>query len=274
MLDNCEHLVESAARVISAILHGCPSVKVTASSRQALGIQGEMTYRMPSLDIPAAISLFVDRARGVDERFALTDENAPIVADICRRLDGIPLAIELASSRVKMLTPKQLRERLDERFRVLTGGSRFLLPRQQTLRALIDWSHDLLDERERTLFRRLGIFVNGFTLEGASAVCSAEDLAELDVFDVLGSLVDKSLVQAEPMGNRCATGCWNRLALMRSRSSRLPASAKRVRIVTCATCMTDSARHANAGSEPSGMTSWTTRSQTNLKTCGRRSTQL
>ena len=134
-------------------------------------------------------------------RFALTDENAPIVADICRRLDGIPLAIELAAARVKMLSPKQLRERLDERFRVLTGGSRDVLPRQQTLRALIDWSHDLLDERERMLFRRLGIFVNGFTLEGAVAVGSGEDLDELDVFDVLASLVDKSLVLAEPQGD-------------------------------------------------------------------------
>ena len=111
------------------------------------------------------------------------------------------MAIELAAARVKMLSPKQLRERLDERFRVLTGGSRDVLPRQQTLRALIDWSHDLLDERERALFRRLGIFVNGFTLEGAVAVGSGEDLDELDVFDVLASLVDKSLVLAEPQGD-------------------------------------------------------------------------
>jgi hypothetical protein len=146
-----------------------------------------------------ATALFVDRARAVDHRFALTDENAPTVAEICRRLDGIPLAIELAAARAKILSPRQLRERLDERFHVLTGGSRDVLPRQQTLRALIDWSHDLLDERGRTtLFRRLGIFVNGFTLEGALAVGSGDGLDELDVFDVLASLVDKSLVLAEP----------------------------------------------------------------------------
>jgi tetratricopeptide (TPR) repeat protein len=172
---------------------------------------------MPSLDVPpendaehlvagqairsAAISLFADRALSADKKFKLTDENAPMVADICRRLDGIPLAIELAASRVKMLSPRQLRERLDERFRVLTGGSRDTLPRQQTLRAMIDWSHDLLDERERVLFRRLGIFVDGFTLEGAVAAGSGDDLDEIDVFDVLASLVDKSLVLAETDGD-------------------------------------------------------------------------
>ena len=217
VLDNCEHLVEAVARLISTILRDCPKTKVLASSRQALGIEGEETYRMPSLDIPQesdaerfsaavairceAIALFVDRARAVDKRFALTDENAPVVADICRRLDGIPLAIELAASRVKVLSPHQLRDRLDERFNVLTGGSRDVLPRQQTLRALIDWSHDLLDKRERVLFRRLGIFGDGFTLEAAVAVGSDAELNELDVFDMLASLVDKSLVLAEPDGD-------------------------------------------------------------------------
>jgi predicted ATPase len=214
VFDNCEHLVEPAARVLAAILHGCADVKVLASSRQALGIKGELTYRMPSLAVGngssivaadamryAAIELFVECARGVDTRFSLTDETAPIVADICRRLDGIPLAIELAAARVKVLSPKQLRERLDERFRVLTGGDRSALAHHQTMRALIDWSYDLLDERECTLFRRLGIFVNGFTLEGATAVGSGEELDELDLFDVLASLVDKSLVVAEPQGD-------------------------------------------------------------------------
>jgi predicted ATPase/class 3 adenylate cyclase len=214
VLDNCEHLVEPVAHLVSTILRDCPQVRVLASSRQGLGIQGEETYRMPSLDIPhedaaqdlsataairsEAIALFVDRALAVDKRFRLTDENVPAVADICRRLDGIPLAIELAASRVKILSPRQLRERLDERFQVLTGGSRDVLPRQQTLRALIDWSHDLLDRRERALFRRLGIFRNGFTLEGAVAVASDEELNEVDVLDMLASLVDKSLVLAEP----------------------------------------------------------------------------
>ena len=198
VFDNCEHLVEPAARVISAILRGCPTVKVLASSRQGLGITGEVTYRMPSLPAPAALELFVERARDVYIRFALTDENAPIAAEICRRLDGIPLAIELAAARMKVLGPKQLLEKLDERFRVLMDGDRSALPRHQTMRALIDWSYNLLDERERTLFRRLGIFVNSFTLEGAVAVGNEQDLGELDVFDALASLVDKSLVVAEP----------------------------------------------------------------------------
>jgi predicted ATPase/class 3 adenylate cyclase len=214
VFDNCEHMVEPAARVVAAILRACPHIKILASSRQGLGIEGEETYRMPSLDIPSeavadtltaaealkstAIVLFAERALTVNKRFTLTDKNAPFVADICRRLDGIPLAIELAAARVQILSPRQLHERLDERFRVLTGGNRDVLPRQQTLRALIDWSHDLLDERERTLFRRLAIFVNGFTLAGATAVGSGADLDELDVFDVLASLVSKSLVLAEP----------------------------------------------------------------------------
>ena len=216
VFDNCEHMVEPAARVISTILSGCPKVKILASSRQGLGVRGEETYRMPSLDVPregdagvdvtqairsAAIALFVERARSADKKFTFTDENAPVIADICRRLDGIPLAIELAASRVKMFTPKQVFERLDERFRMLTGGSRDVLPRQQTLRALIDWSHDLLDSRERLLFRRLGIFVNGFTYEGAVAVGGGEDLDEFELFDVLSSLVDKSLVLAEPQAD-------------------------------------------------------------------------
>jgi predicted ATPase/class 3 adenylate cyclase len=217
VFDNCEHLVEPAARVISAILHGAPKVKVVASSRQGLGVAGEATYRVPSLILPGkdeathltaidllqyeSVALFVERAGAVSDSFSLTDDNAPIVADICRRLDAIPLAIELAAARVKMLGPKQLRDRLDERFRVLTGGSRDVLPRQQTLRALIDWSCNLLDEGERVLFRRLGIFVNGFALEGAVAVGSDDSLDELDVFDLLASLVDKSLVLAEPQGD-------------------------------------------------------------------------
>jgi predicted ATPase/class 3 adenylate cyclase len=201
VFDNCEHLVEEIARVVSALVRDCPHVKLLASSRQALGIAGEVTYRLASLSLPAATALFVERARAVDRQFALTDENAPDVAEICRRLDGIALAIELAAARIRVLSPRQLRERLDERFRVLTGGSRDVLPRQKTLRALIDWSHDLLDERERILFRRLGIFVNGFTLEAAAAVASGDALDELDVFDALASLVDKSLVLAEPAGN-------------------------------------------------------------------------
>jgi predicted ATPase/class 3 adenylate cyclase len=225
VFDNCEHLVEPVAHVVAAILRAAPLVKVLASSRQPLGIGGEQAYRLAPLAVPAgtgevpvtasaiggseAIALFCERARAADRRFALTDENAPVVADICRRLDGIPLAIELAAARVNMLGPRSLRDGLDERFRVLTGGRRDVLPRHQTLRALIDWSYDLLEERERMLFRRLATFVNGFTLEGAVAFGSiagddgdtAHDLDELASLDVLTSLVDKSLVQAEPQGD-------------------------------------------------------------------------
>jgi predicted ATPase len=213
LFDNCEHLVEATGRVVAAILRDCPNVKILASSRQSLRIDGEETYRLPSLSLPtqrdrlqaadakesAAIALFVERARSVEKSFALNDQNAIAIADICRRLDGIPLAIELAAARVQMLGPQRLLDHLDERFRLLTRGGRDALPRQQTLRALIDWSHDLLDDREQVLFRRLGIFVNGFTLEGAIAV-GRDGFDEMAVIDELASLVDKSLVTAEPDG--------------------------------------------------------------------------
>ncbi len=212
VLDNCEHLLGAAAAAASMILRNCPKVTILASSRQGLAITGEAVYRMPSLAMPnvkesatlraheattyGAIALFVARAEAADARFRFTDENAPIVADICRRLDGIAFAIELAAARVGVLNPHELRARLDQRFRVLTGGARDALPRRQTLRALIDWSYDLLDERERALFRRIGIFVDGFTLIGGLAVSGGE-VDELELFDVLASLVDKSLVIAE-----------------------------------------------------------------------------
>jgi predicted ATPase/class 3 adenylate cyclase len=217
VFDNCEHVIDAASRVIAEVLRRCPDLRILASSRQALGIAGEATYRMPSLGFPTegqtgtltaaaaiefpAIALFVARATAADHRFALDDENAPAVAEITRRLDGIPLALELAAARVKILRPRQIRDRLGERFRVLTGGSRAALPRQQTLRALIDWSHDLLDAREQTLFRRLGIFAGDFVLDAATAVGSGDGLDDVECFDVLASLVDKSLVLAEPDGD-------------------------------------------------------------------------
>jgi predicted ATPase len=214
IFDNCEHLVDAAGRMVAAILRGSPRIRVLASSRQSLGVSGETTFRIPSLPTPdavtnltgadarqyPAIALFAERAAAVDDRFALTDENAPAVGEVCSRLDGIPLAIELAAARTTMLSPRQLRDRLDERFRLLTGGGHDLLPRQQTLRAALDWSYDLLDEGERVLTRRLGVFVNGFTLEGAVAVGSGEDMGDADVFDGLASLVDKSLVLADDDG--------------------------------------------------------------------------
>ena len=217
LFDNCEHLVGAAAAAASAILRGCPKVRILATSRQGLSISGEAAYRMPSLAIPenvdaysfdaeaalsyGSIALFVERAKAADARFVLTDEIAPVVADICRRLDGMAFAIELAAARLTILKPQELRTRLDQRFRVLTGGSRDALPRQQTLRALIDWSHDLLDEREQKLFRQVGIFVGGFTVEGATAV-AGDEADELDVLDLLASLADKSLIVAERSGDQ------------------------------------------------------------------------
>jgi predicted ATPase len=208
IVDNCEHVIAEAARVVETILRTCREVKVLATSREPLEIAGEQVYRLPSLAFPpnearpsaaealeyGAVALFVERSRAVDTRFMLTDETAPIVAEIARRLDGIPLAIELAAARVKVLSIPKLAPRIDERFRLLTGGSRTALPRQQTLRALIDWSYDLLSEQEKTLLRRASIFAGGWTLEAAESVCIADSLAAVDLFDLLSSLVEKSLV--------------------------------------------------------------------------------
>ena len=210
ILDNCEHVIDHARDVACEIVRNCPDVRILVTSREALNVTGEEVFRIPSLPVPpreavradevaryGAVTLFVDRARSVEKRFALTDHNAADVAEIVRRLDGIPLAIELAAVRVKMLSPQQLRRRLSERFDVLTGGDRSALPRQQTMRALIDWSYDLLSEEERVLFRRLSIFVGGFTLEAATRVCGDGDADAGAVLDHLGSLVDKSLVHAD-----------------------------------------------------------------------------
>ena len=210
IFDNCEHLADAAAHLADAILRAAPHVRIVATSREPLRISAERTYRVPTLAVPhsdgltaaealeyGAIAFFVERARAADPKFVLSDENAPIVAEICRRLDGIALAIELAAARVRVMTPRQLAQRLDERFRVLTGGSRTALPRQQTMRALIDWSYGLLSEQEQRLFRRLSIFAGGCTLESAESVCGDQELDALDVMDLIASLVDKSLVVVE-----------------------------------------------------------------------------
>jgi predicted ATPase/class 3 adenylate cyclase len=216
ILDNCEHVLETAAAIADTITRSCPDVRLLATSRQALGVSGEVVHRLPSLAIPekleglssaeaieyGAVALFVDRATAADTRFILTDDNAAIVAEICRRLDGIPLAIELAAARVKVLSIPNLAQRLNERFKILTGGSRTALPRQKTLGALIDWSYDLLTPQEQMLFSRVGIFAGGFTLDAATAVCGGEDLDEIDVLDLLSSLTDKSLVVADTTGEQ------------------------------------------------------------------------
>jgi predicted ATPase/Tfp pilus assembly protein PilF len=214
IFDNCEHVLENVASLADAILKTAQDVRIVATTRQPLDIVGEKLSRLDSLDVPhsvadltpasvigfGAVALFVDRALLVDKSFTLTDDTAPIVADICRRLDGIPLAIELAAARVKVLSIPHLAERLNERFKILTGGSRSALPRQKTLTALLDWSYDLLAPQEQLLFARLGIFAGGFGLDAATNICGGDGLDEIDILDLVGSLTDKSLVVADTSG--------------------------------------------------------------------------
>ena len=207
IFDNCEHVLVEAARVADALLKACPNLHILATSREALGIDGERTYRVPSMQIPdtrdadadsvrqsESAQLFMDRARLNDPEFDIDEESAGPLASICTRLDGIPLAIELAASRTRVMSVAQIEQHLDERFRLLTGGSRSALPRQQTLRSLIDWSHDLLSNREKALFRRLSAFAGSWSMEAAAAVCGGDDLESWEVLDLMTSLVDKNLV--------------------------------------------------------------------------------
>ncbi len=204
VVDNCEHLIDACAQLCDSLLHACPDLRIITSSREALGIEGENAHRVPSLSLPdpksglhviersESVKLFMERAAALLPEFEMTEVNAPAIAQICKRLDGIALAIELAASRVKMLNVEQIATRLDDAFRLLTGGSRTALPRQQTLRALIDWSYNLLSDEERTFLRKLSIFMGGWTLEGAEEVCGNSD-----ALDLLTHLVDKSLVSVD-----------------------------------------------------------------------------
>ncbi|WP_380565039.1 ATP-binding protein [Streptacidiphilus jeojiensis] len=194
VLDNCEQLIADAARLATDLLTACPGLSVLATSREALAITGERLFPVPALPEPAAVALFAERATAVRPDFELR-RDAEAVAEICRRLDGLPLAIELAAARLRMLSPRQVADRLDDRFRLLTGGSRTAQPRQQTLRAVVDWSWELLPEAERGVLRRASVFSGGWTLDAAEAVCCTE--AD-DVVELLGALVDKSLVGMEP----------------------------------------------------------------------------
>ncbi len=214
ILDNCEHVLEAAAQLAAALLKQCPGVKIMATSRQALGIDGETVLRMPSLPVPSpnghmtaaaalqsdAVRLFVDRADAASGGYVLTDEDAPSVVAICRRLDGVAMATELAAARLRMLKPAEIAARLEDVFRLLTGGSKAALPRQQTLRATIDWSYALLSVPEQIVLRRLSVFVDGFSLEGATAVATGDPIDAYDVLDLLQALVDKSLVAADTTG--------------------------------------------------------------------------
>jgi non-specific serine/threonine protein kinase len=206
VLDNCEHLLDACAVLVHALLSACPRLQVLATSREPLSIDGEVVWRVPSLQVPEptaateavavnpSVQLFVERATAVQSRFVLNERNAAAVAQICRRLDGIPLAVELAAARSDVLTAERLAERLDRRFQLLTGGSRMALPRQQTLSATLDWSYDLLSRAERVLFERLTVFSGGWRLEAAEQVCSGPGLDSDNVFDVLARLARKSLV--------------------------------------------------------------------------------
>ncbi|HEY1347290.1 MAG TPA: hypothetical protein VGF54_20070, partial [Streptosporangiaceae bacterium] len=213
MLDNCEHLIGACAKTADAIVRRCPRVQLVATSREPLGIGGETIYRVPPLSLPGpgesgssaagssdAVALFIDRARAQGTGLSLDEQTAPLVVSICARLDGLPLAIELAAARLRSLSLRGLADRLDQRFSLLTGGSRTALARQQTLRATVEWSYSLLHGAERALLRRLSVFAEGFDLDAAEAVCGFGDIELFDVTGLLGSLVDKSLVVAEPAG--------------------------------------------------------------------------
>jgi predicted ATPase len=211
VLDNCEHLVDACARLAETLLKSCPKLTILATSREPLHISGETLFHVPTLSTPdpqrlpgldqlrgyEAIQLFVERAAATEPNFALSTVNAEAVAHICARLDGIPLAIELTAARMEALSVQQIDDRLHDRFHLLTGGSRTALPRHQTLRAMVDWSVDLLTGKQKTLFKRLSVFAGGWALEEAEAVCSGDPVESQDVLEVLSELVAKSLVMAE-----------------------------------------------------------------------------
>ena len=210
LLDNCEHVIDAAAKFCDEVIRHCPKVRFLATSREPLGIDGERVYRVPSLSLPDAdadtaealvhsdaVRLFAERARALQPDFRLDEQSAPLAATICRRLDGIPLALELAAARLSSMSLAQISARLDQRFRLLTGGSRNAMPRQQTLQATVDWSFGLLTQPERSTLTRLSVFAGGFDLEAAEAVCVSDTVDALDVLDLLGSLVAKSLVIAD-----------------------------------------------------------------------------
>ena len=210
VLDNCEHLIVSCAALAEVLLRSCPELRILATSREALGIVGEFTWPVPPLSLPdlrrlpdreslaqyESTCLFVERAVAVKPSFVLTEQNAPAVAQVCYRLDGIPLALELAAARTKVLSVEQIADRLDDCFRLLAAGGRTAMPRHKTLHATMDWSHELLGAKEQVLFRRLSVFSGGFSLEAAETVCAGEGIEEDEVLGLLSHLVDKSLVVA------------------------------------------------------------------------------
>ncbi|MDX6242041.1 MAG: hypothetical protein QOG10_6933, partial [Kribbellaceae bacterium] len=203
VLDNCEHLLEASAQLVNDVLAGCSRVTILATSREPLMVAGEVNWQVPSLSLTdEAVELFTDRARRARPDFTVTEDDSETVTEICRRLDGMPLAIELAAARVRALSLDEIVGSLHDRFRLLTGGARTAVRRQQTLRASVDWSHALLTEPERILFRRLAVFMGGFDLDAAQAVAGTSEVERFQVLDQLSLLVDKSLVVAENSGGR------------------------------------------------------------------------
>jgi non-specific serine/threonine protein kinase len=208
VLDTCEHLIGSCAELVAALLRGAPALRILVTSREALGVSGETVFRVPSLSVPEALGsvsvdaltaceatqLFIERATAVDPAFVPTSENAEAIARVCRRLDGIPLAVELAAARVAVLSPEQIEARLQDRFRLLTGGARTAVARQRTLEATVDWSYQLLSDGERLLLGRLSVFPAAWTLEAAEHVCRGDGIEGQDVLDLLTRLVGQSLV--------------------------------------------------------------------------------
>ena len=299
VLDDCEHLVASSATVADNLLRACPRVQILATSREVLGVAGERAWPVPSLAVPAdtpvatpadaatmqqseAVRLFVERAGAAMPSFTLTNRNAGAVAQICRRLDGIPLALELAAARVRALSAEQLAARLDDlvvgrrgagtgdRFRLLTGGSRAALPRQQTLRAAIDWSYDLLSDPERQLLRRLSVCAGGWTLEAAEEVCAGDGLAADEVFALLLNLVDKSLVVADPEGVEARyrlLETLRRYGAERLREAGEEAAVRTRHLAWCVALTEEIARRIDGGDQ----TVWLGDSSESTTTSGRRS---
>ena len=216
LLDNCEHLLSACAVLADNLLRACPTVRILATSRQPLGMSGEVTLTVPSLSVPAAeevsaiprligyeaIALFAERAVAALPGFQVVTANHDAVIQLCRRLDGIPLAIELAAVRLKALSVEQIVERLDDRFRLLTAGNRTAMPRHQTLEATIEWSYDLLSEPERNLWLRLSVFAGGFDLDAVENVCTGEGISVVDIFDLVASLVDKSILARDEIAGK------------------------------------------------------------------------
>lgn len=215
VLDNCEHLLDACGDMVVELLGSCPHATILSTSREPLGVPGELTWRVPSLSLTEeAVELFADRARQARPDFVVNEANTPLVRDICERLDGMPLAIELAAARIRALSLQQIGSSLHDRFRLLTGGARTAVRRQQTLRASVDWSHALLTEPERVLFRRLAVFTGGFDLEAAQAIGAGSEMESYQLLDQLSLLVDKSLVVASETSTHAGTDSGMRYSLL------------------------------------------------------------